>query len=52
VPSAEKLLLKIEKMKPDIVVLDPALYEKVDGIEISRVIRSRFDVQVRFIEVD
>ena len=39
VSSTEKLLLEIEKMKPDVVVMDLDLYAKIDGIETSRMIR-------------
>ena len=46
VSSKEKLLLEIEKVKPDVVLMDLGLYEKIDGIETSRVIRNRFDVPV------
>ncbi len=33
----------------DVVVMDLDLYKKIDGIEISRMIRSRFDVPVMYI---
>ena len=46
VSSKEKLMLEIEKVKPDVVLMDLGLYEKISGIETSRVIRSRFDVPV------
>ena len=46
VSSKEKLFLEIGRAQPDVVVLDLELYEKIDGIEISRRIRSRFDVPV------
>ena len=36
-------------MNPDVVVMDLGLYEKIDGIETSRVIRSRFDVPVMYV---
>ena len=49
VSSREKLLLEIEKVKPDVVVMDLGLYEKIDGIETSRMIRSRFDVAVMYV---
>ena len=49
VSSTEKLLLEIEKVKPDVVVIDLNLYEKIDGIETSRAIRSRFDVPVMYV---
>jgi len=49
VSTKEKLLLEIGKIHPDVVVLDLGLYEKIDGIEISRVIRSRFDVPMMYV---
>jgi DNA-binding response OmpR family regulator len=49
VSTREKLLMEIEKVKPDVVVLDLGLYEKIDGIETSRMIRSRFGVPVMYI---
>jgi DNA-binding response OmpR family regulator len=49
VSSIEKLLLEIERIKPDAVVLDLDLYEKINGIETSRMIRSRFGVPVMYV---
>jgi len=49
VSSRETLLSEIEKVKPDVVMMDLDLYEKIDGIETSRVIRSRFDVPVMYV---
>ena len=49
VSSTQKLLLEIEKVKPDVVVMDLGLYEKIDGIETSRMIRSRFGVPVMYV---
>ena len=49
VSSREKLLLEIGKVKPDVVMMDLSLYAKIDGIETSRVIRSRFDVPVMYV---
>ena len=49
VSSKEKLLLEIEKVKPDVVLMDLGLYAKIDGIETSRVIRLRFDVPVMYV---
>ena len=46
VSSTENLLVEIGKVKPDVVLMDLGLYEKIDGIETSRVIRLRFDVPV------
>jgi len=48
VPSIEKLLTEIERNMPDVVVMDLDLYERMDGIEISRKIRSQFDVPVMY----
>ena len=49
VSTREKLLLEIGKIKPDVVVMDLDLYEKIDGIETSRRIRNRFDVPVLYV---
>ena len=49
VSSREKLLLEIKKVKPDVVLMDIGLYEKIDGIETSRMIRSRFDIPVIYV---
>jgi len=48
VSTREKLLSEIEKVKPDVVVVDLNLYARIDGIQISRVIRSRFNVSVMY----
>ena len=47
--SNARLLLEIEKTHPDVVVMDLDLYAKIEGIETSRVIRSRFDVPVMYV---
>ena len=49
VPSKEKLFSEIEKNKPDVVVFNLDLYERIDGIETSRKIRSQFDVPVMYV---
>lgn len=49
VSSTEKLLSEIGKVMPDVVLMDLDLYVRIDGIEISRVIRSRFDVSVMYV---
>ena len=49
VSSKEKLILEIEKVKPDVVVMGLELYEKIDGIETSRVIRLQFGVPVVYV---
>ena len=47
--TKEGLFSEIEKNKPDVVLMDLDLYEKMDGIETSRRIRNRFDVPVVYI---
>ena len=47
--SIEGLMSEIEKNKPDVVVMDLDLYERMDGIETSRKIRNRFDVPVVYV---
>ena len=47
--TKEGLFLEIDKTKPDVVVMDLGLYEKIDGIETSRKIRNRFDVPVAYV---
>ena len=47
--SIEGLMSEIEKNKPDVVVMDLDLYERIDGIETSRMIRSQFDVPVVYV---
>lgn len=44
--SNARLFSEIEKTHPDVVVMDLDLYAKIDGIETSRIIRSRFGVPV------
>lgn len=49
VRSNARLFLEIEKTNPDVVVMDLDLYAKIDGIEISRMIRFRFNVPVMYV---
>lgn len=49
VSSKKKLLLEIEKVKPDVVLMDLDLYARIDGIETSRKIRSQFRVPVVYV---
>jgi len=46
--TTEKLLSEIKRNRPDVVALNLDLYAKIDGIETSRMIRSRFYVPVMF----
>jgi chemotaxis response regulator CheB len=47
--SNARLFSEIEKTQPDVVVMDLDLYEKIDGIETSKAIRSRFAVPVMYV---
>jgi len=47
--TKEGMFSEIEKNKPDVVLMDLDLYEKMDGIETSRIIRNRFDVPVMYV---
>ena len=49
VSSKENLFMEIGKIEPDVVMMDLDLYEKIDGIETSRMIRSQFDVPVMYV---
>ena len=42
------MLSEIEKDKPDVVVMDLDLYNKIDVIETAQNIRSQFDIPVSF----
>ena len=46
VSSKERLLSEIERNMPDVVVMDLDLYGRIDGIETSRQIRSRFGMPI------
>ena len=50
IPSKEMIIPEIEKFKPDVVMMDLDLYEKMDGIETSRIIRNKFHVPVIYFE--
>ena len=46
IPSKEYIIPEIEKLKPDVVVLDMSLFEKIGGIETMHTIRDQFDINV------
>ena len=48
VPDTERLLLEIEKNDPDVVLIDLNVYARIDGIETSRRIRSKFNIPVMY----
>ena len=45
--SNARLFSEIEKTHPDVVVMDLGLYEKIDGIKTSRMIRSKFNLTLK-----
>ena len=49
VPDKEGLLCEIGRNRPDGVLFDIDLYAKINGIEASREIRSRFGVPIYYI---
>ena len=44
----ERLLSEIKRNKPDVVLIDMNLYAKIDGIETTQKIRSRFNIPVLY----
>lgn len=46
VSNKEMLISEIEKIDPDVVVIDLDLYDQIDGIEIMDTIWDLFDVDV------
>ena len=42
----EKLLSEIEKINPDVIVIDLDLYARIDGIETTEKIRDQFDIPI------
>ena len=47
-PAREQILSEIERNCPDVVLLDPDLYNKIDVIETAQKIRSQFDIPVTY----
>ena len=48
VPDTERLLSEIEKNEPDVVLIDMDVYERINGIKTSRMIRSKFNVPILY----
>jgi len=48
VPCKERLLSEIEKNQPDVVVIDPDLYARIDGIETTSRIRQKFKIPIMY----
>ena len=46
--AKEQILSEIKRNCPDVVLLDPDLYNKIDVIETAQNIRSQFDIPVSF----
>ena len=49
VSSKEELLAEIEKIRPDVIMMDLDLYGRIDGIETSWQIRSRCGVPIIYV---
>lgn len=47
--SGEEALIKIENIRPDLVLMDIVLEGQMDGIEAAAVIRSHFDIPVVYL---
>ena len=48
--AKEQILSEIERNCPDVVLLDPDLYNKIDVIETAQKIRSQFDIPVSMLD--
>jgi two-component SAPR family response regulator len=48
ISAKEQILSEIERHCPDVVLLDPDLYTKIDVIETAKKIRSQFDISVSY----
>jgi len=48
IPSKEDILPEIEKLKPDVVVIDIDMYDRIGGIDTLNLIRDRLDVNTWF----
>ena len=46
IPSKEMIIPEIERFKPDVVVIDLDLYDRIGGIETMHMISDRFDIPV------
>ncbi len=47
--TREGLLLEIKKHNPDVVFINRNLYARVDGIKTSQILRSKYNIPVRYI---
>ena len=48
VSHIEGLIMEIERLRPDAVVVDIGLYDRIGGIDTLNLIRDRLDVNVWF----
>jgi chemotaxis response regulator CheB len=46
ISSKEMILSEIEKINPDVVVIDLDFYAKIDGIKTTEMTRDQFDIPV------
>lgn len=50
--NATDAFKEIDKLKPDLILMDIFLRNSIDGIEIARVIREKFDIPVIYLTAD
>jgi two-component SAPR family response regulator len=48
ISAKEQIFSEIEKNCPDVVLLDPDLYTKIDVLETAKKIRTKFDIPVTY----
>jgi hypothetical protein len=48
ISAKEQIFSEIERNCPDVVLLDPDLYTKIDVIETAKKIRTKFDIPVTY----
>lgn len=49
VPKKEMLFLEIEKINPDVVVIDLNLFARINGIATAKKIRDQLEIPVMFL---
>jgi PAS domain S-box-containing protein len=49
VPSGEEAIEKAEQFKPDLILMDILLSDKMDGIEAAKIIMEKFDIPVIYL---
>jgi PAS domain S-box-containing protein len=49
VPSGEEAIEKAEQLKPDLILMDILLSEKMDGIESAKIVMEKYDIPVVYL---